>query len=169
MVRHVDDLGPGQDRGAHAPDVVAVGVAAMIVEHQSRESRTDGLHQLGEALGSPQAGVILDGNDHVGTRDRKDLLDLVHIIPVGVLRAGGEADAGHQQPPGPLHLFEDRDQVGHMVEKIIDPPNVHVARKLPDHQADDLFRIMAIAEEASPPHHCLQQGPGHGLADDALD
>ena len=122
---------------------------------------------MGDASGSPQAGVILDGDDDFGTRDLQNFLDLVHIIPVGVLGPRGKADAGHEQPLRLLHLLHHRDQVGHVIEKIIDPPDIHVPGELPHRQADNVFGIMAVAEQAGAPAHGLEQGPGHGLPGDA--
>ena len=65
---------------------------------------------------------------------------------------------------GLLHLFHHRDQVGHVIEKIVDPPDIHVPGELPHRQADDVFGIMAVAEQAGAPADGLEQGPGHGLA-----
>ncbi len=164
VVGGIDDPGAAQHRLDDPADLVAVGVVAVIVDHQVGVGLLQGIDQFADPLRRPQAAMVLDAEDDVGAGDGQDLADLADIVGVGVLGPGGEADAGFVDLAGQRHLFEYRLHVGDVVEEIEGPPDVDVFGEFPHGQADDVLRVRAVAEEIGAAAQGLEHRLRHRLA-----
>ena len=164
VIAGIDDF-RALPHGRHdPPDIVAVGVMAVVVYDQIGVLLQDRLHEFADPLGRSQAAVVLDAEDDIVARHLDDLPHLADIVFIRVLRSRGKADRRLQDPARFPDLLKNGHHVRNVVQKVENPPDVNVARETLNRQPNHVVRVRTVSEQVDAAAESLKQRVRHAPA-----